>query len=256
MENITKSYGKVKALDGVTLTVNENEILGLVGDNGAGKSTLIKILSGATRATSGDIYFKGEKVDIKSTRDAIELGVETIYQDSALVPQLSVARNLFLGREPVRKIVLFNFLDKKFMDSETRKLMKRVGITKNIHPRTPITSLSGGERQSIAIARAMYFKADLIILDEPTNNLGVEESQGVLQFIKEAKRSGHSCIFITHNMYHVFQVVDRIVILRHSHIVGNVYTKDTTIEEVEQVITGMKKDVWSKEFQPENSQIV
>jgi simple sugar transport system ATP-binding protein len=248
MENIVKKYGVITALRGVSLAVNQQEILGLVGDNGAGKSTLIKVLSGATRATSGDIYFKGEKVNISSTMDAINLGIETIYQDSALVTQLSVARNLFLGREPTRRYIVFPLLDKKIMDTETRKLMRQVGITKNIDPTTPISALSGGERQSIAIARAMYFKADLIILDEPTNNLGVEESQGVLRFVREAREEGHSAIFITHNIYHVFQVVDRIVILRHGEIVGNVRKDETSIDEVEQVITGMKESIWSAEL--------
>jgi simple sugar transport system ATP-binding protein len=218
--------------------------MGLVGDNGAGKSTLIKILSGATRATSGDVYFKGERVKISNTMDAIDLGIETIYQDSALVNQLSVARNLFLGREPTRRFLGFPLLDKTTMQDETRKLMKQVGIVKDIDPGTPITALSGGERQSIAIARAMYFEADLIILDEPTNNLGVEESQGVLRFIREAKEQDHSSIFITHNIYHVFQVVDRIVILRRGEIVGDIAKKETTIEEVEQVITGIKDTIY------------
>lgn len=245
MENIVKKYGSVNALNGVTLTLNRKEILGLVGDNGAGKSTLIKILSGATRATAGDIYFKGEKVKISKTMDAINLGIETIYQDSALVTQLSVARNLFLGREPVRRFVGFPLLDHDTMRAETRNLMKQVGITKDIDPDTPITALSGGERQSIAIARAIYFEADLIILDEPTNNLGVEESQGVLRFVREAKVQDHSSIFITHNIYHVFQVVDRIVILRRGEIVGDVNKDETNIEEVERVITGMKDYLWS-----------
>ena len=239
MQNITKSFGRINALRGVDLTVNENEIVGLVGDNGAGKSTLIKILSGALPETSGDIYFKGKKVDIRNTRDGINLGIETIYQDSALVDQLSVARNLFLGREPSKKFGFVNRLDKKHMNEEARNLLRKVGITKNIDPRTPISGLSGGERQSIAIARAMYFEADLIIMDEPTNNLGVEETRGVLNFIKEAKADGHSSIFIAHNIYHVFQVVDRIVILRLGKKVADIRREDTNLEEVEQIITGL-----------------
>src|SRR5687767_6097774 len=175
MENISKSFGKVQALENVTLAIPERQIVGLLGDNGAGKSTLIKILSGALTADTGAIYFKGKPVQIRNTWDAIQLGVETIYQDSALVPQLSISRNLFLGREPLSGPPFLNRLDKKRMEAEARKLLKEVGITKEIDPRTPISALSGGERQSIAIARAMFFEADLIVLDEPTNNLGVDE---------------------------------------------------------------------------------
>src|SRR5512133_3913194 len=243
LQNIVKSYGKVQALDDVTVTIQNREIVGLVGDNGAGKSTLIKVLSGATRANSGSIYFKGRPVKITNAQDAIRLGIETIYQDSALVAQLSVARNLFLGREPVRRAGIFPVLDRATMRSETGNLLQQVGIIKNIHPDTPITALSGGERQSIAIARAMYFEADLSILDEPTNNLGIEESAGVLRFIREAKEKGHSSIFITHNIHHVFQVVDRIIIMRRGKLVGDVIRADTTIEEVEKVITGMTEGI-------------
>jgi simple sugar transport system ATP-binding protein len=148
-------------------------------------------------------------------------------------------RNLFLGREPVRGPQFFNLLDKKLMRSETRKLLREVGLKKELDPNTPITSLSGGERQSIAIARAMFFEADLIILDEPTNNLGVEETQGVLRFVRNARDGGAACILITHNIYHVFQVVDRVVILRRGKKVCEVDPKKTTIEEVEKVITGI-----------------
>ncbi|WP_119070974.1 ATP-binding cassette domain-containing protein [Aggregatilinea lenta] len=239
MEHISKMFGRVQALDDVSLTINEREIVGLVGDNGAGKSTLIKILSGAHKATSGDIYFKNKPVKLNDTWDAIELGIETIYQDSALVPQLSIIRNLFLGREPIIGPRFLNRMDKRRMERETSKLFKKVGLTKELDPNTPITALSGGERQSIAIARAMFFEADLIILDEPTNNLGVEETQGVLRFIRNARDAGVSCVFITHNIYHVFQVVDRIVIIRRGKKVCEVNPKKTTIEEVEKVITGI-----------------
>ena len=211
MEHINKFFGRVQALNDVTLSVGRNEIVGLLGDNGAGKSTLIKILSGAFRADSGDIYVRGNKVDIRNTTDAIAQGIETIYQDSALVTQLSIARNLFLGREPVKGPRLLDRLDQTAMNEVARDLLKRVGITKEIPPNTPISALSGGERQAVAIARAMHFDSDLIILDEPTNNLGVEETKGVLRFVRGARDSGHSCILIAHNIYHVFQVVDRII---------------------------------------------
>ena len=172
--------------------------------------------------TSGDIFIRGKKVDIRSTSDAIAHGIETIYQDSALVTQLSIARNLFLGREPIKGPRFLNRMDQDGDERRSpRDLLKQVGITKNIPPTTPIGSLSGGERQAVAIARAMHFDSDLIILDEPTNNLGVAETQGVLRFVRNARDSGHSCIFIAHNIHHVFQVVDRIVVMRRGKVVAD-----------------------------------
>jgi len=239
MSNITKHYGRVQALTGVNFTVNRNEIVCLLGDNGAGKSTLIKVLSGAVPLSSGEIYVKGKVVEMRNTRDAIANGIETIYQDSALVPQLSIARNLFLGREPVKGPSFLNRMDHEAMNGVARDLLKRVGISKNIPPSTPIGSLSGGERQAVAIARAMHFDSDLIILDEPTNNLGVAETQGVLRFVRGARDSGHSCIFIAHNIHHVFQVVDRIVVMRRGKVVADdIDPKQTTIAQVEDIITG------------------
>jgi len=244
MENINKSFGLVQALNDVNFTVRKHEVVGLLGDNGAGKSTLIKILSGALTADSGNIYLNGSKVNIRDTTDAIRRGIETIYQDSALVPQLSITRNLFLGRELIRGPRLFNRMDQDSMNEMSRKLLKQVGITKEISPTTPISSLSGGERQAVAIARAMHFKSDLIMLDEPTNNLGIEETQGVLSFIRNARDSGSSCIFIAHNIYHVFQVVDRIVVLRRGkQVADDIDPKQMAIEEVEKVITGMVNHV-------------
>jgi simple sugar transport system ATP-binding protein len=242
MEHIYKSYGRVQALDGVNFTVGEREIVGLLGDNGAGKSTLIKVLSGVVPLTGGEIYIRGQRVSIRSTQDAIAHGIETIYQDSALVTQLSIARNLFLGREPTKGPRFLNRMDQAAMEAVASDLLKRVGITKNIPPSTPVGSLSGGERQAVAIARAMYFDSELIILDEPTNNLGVAETHGVLRFVRSARDSGHSCIFIAHNIHHVFQVVDRIVVMRRGKVVADdIDPKHTTIEQVEEVITGMEE---------------
>jgi len=239
MEHITKYYGRVRALEDVAFTVMRSEIVGLLGDNGAGKSTLIKVLSGAVPATSGDIYMRGRKVDIRSTTDAIAEGIETIYQDSALVTQLSIARNLFLGREPIRGPRFLNRMDYPMMEQVAGDLLKKVGIGKNIPASTPIGALSGGERQAVAIARALYFDSDLIVLDEPTNNLGVAETQGVLRFVRNARDSGHSCIFIAHNIHHVFQVVDRIVVMRRGRVVADdIDPKRTSVAEVEGVITG------------------
>jgi simple sugar transport system ATP-binding protein len=239
MERINKFYGRVQALDGVNFSVGRQEIVGLLGDNGAGKSTLIKVLSGAAPASSGDIMVRGQRADIRSTRDAIALGIETIYQDSALVTQLSIARNLFLGREPLKGPRFLNRMDAGLMEEVAGDLLRKVGIGKAIPASTPISSLSGGERQAVAIARAMHFDSDLIILDEPTNNLGVAETQGVLRFVRNARDSGHSCILIAHNIHHVFQVVDRIAVMRRGRIVADdIDPKRTTIVEVEAIITG------------------
>ena len=241
MVNITKFYGRVKALDRVNLSVNRGEVVGLLGDNGAGKSTLIKVLSGAVPSTSGEIYVRGKLVEMKSTTDAINNGIETIYQDSALVTQLSIARNLFLGREPIRGGRIFNRLDLPMMERVASELLKQVGISKNIPASTPISALSGGERQAVAIARAMHFDSDLIILDEPTNNLGVAETQGVLRFVRRARDTGHSCVFIAHNIHHVFQVVDRIAVMRlGTVVVDDIDPKKTSVAQVERIITGME----------------
>jgi simple sugar transport system ATP-binding protein len=239
MTAINKFYGRIHALRDVNLSIRQNEIVGLLGDNGAGKSTLIKVLSGALPYTSGEIAIKGRPVRMTSTLDAIANGIETIYQDSALVPQLSIARNVFLGRELMTGPGFLNRMDLDTMNAKAAELLKRVGISKNIPPTTPIGSLSGGERQAVAIARAMYFDSDLIILDEPTNNLGVAETQGVLRFVREARDTGHSCIFIAHNIHHVFQVVDRIVVMRRGTVVADdISPKTSTIADVEAIITG------------------
>ena len=239
MAGVNKFYGRIHALRDVDLAVNEREIVGLLGDNGAGKSTLIKVLSGAVPMTTGDIFVRGTKVAIRSTGDAIAHGIETIYQDSALVAQLSIARNLFLGREPIKPPAFLNRMDQARMESVAGDLLRQVGISKAIPPSTPISALSGGERQAVAIARAMYFDSDLIVLDEPTNNLGVAETQGVLRFVRGARDSGHSCIFIAHNIHHVFQVVDRIVVMRGGRVVADdIDPRRTSVEAVERVITG------------------
>ena len=239
LEHVSQFYGRIQALDDANVSIHDHEIVGLLGDNGAGKSTLIKVISGVVPLSSGQLYWHGKPVSISNANDAISLGIETIYQDSALVNQLSIARNLFLGREPLKGPRIFNRMDKQLMEDVAGKLLGEVGISKNIPAKTPINALSGGERQAVAIARAMYFDSELIILDEPTNNLGVAETQGVLRFVRNARDSGHSCIFIAHTIHHVFQVVDRIVVLRRGQVVADdIDPKTTTIEEVEKVITG------------------
>ena len=244
MRGIEKFYGRIHALRDVNLHIAHGEIVGLLGDNGAGKSTLIKVLSGAVPYTSGEIRIKGRPVRLRSTNDAIAAGIETIYQDSALVPQLSIARNLFLGRELRKGPAPFDWMDQAEMNRVAANLLRRVGISKSIPPTTPIGALSGGERQAVAIARAMFFESDLVILDEPTNNLGVAETQGVLRFVRAVRDTGHSCIFIAHNIHHVFEVVDRMIVMRRGTVVAdNLRPETSTIQDVEDIITGADETV-------------
>lgn len=240
MEKIVKRFGTITALDGVDFTLNQREVVGLLGDNGAGKSTLIKVLTGVYTPTSGQIYFEGEPVSIPSPREARALGIETCYQDLALVPLMSITRNFFLGRELTRNFGPFTFLDVREMDEQAREALKDIGI----HIRSPaekVGKLSGGERQSIAIGRARHFGARLLILDEPTSALSVGETHKVLTYTQNAKERGLSVIFITHNVGHVYQVADRFTIIRHGHLVGN-YTRDEVDEQdIADLITGERE---------------
>jgi len=233
MRNIWKSFGTVIALRGVDFCVRHNEIVGLVGDNGAGKSTLIKILSGVFPPDKGEIYINGNKIDIKnySARKARELGIETVFQEKAIAENQTLWRNVFMGREIRSR---FGFLKVKQMKQETEKLLKRIGLTSSAisSDLTTAKTLSGGEKQGLAIARALYFKANLIILDEPTIGLSLVETEKVLEFVGKIKEEGKSCIFITHNIYQVYPVADRFVILDRGKVVGEYYKKDLTLEEL------------------------
>lgn len=232
MVNIHKWFGRVHAVRGVDFAVKPAEIVGLVGDNGAGKSTLIKVLSGFHQPDRGDVYFEGKKVRITSSRDARRLGIETVYQEQALAPHMSISRNIFMGREPATSL---GFLDKNTMDGESMEALRGIGL----HLRSPddlIGMLSGGERQGVAIARAVHFKAKLVILDEPTIALSIREARQVLEFIKQLKNEGIAAIFITHNLYHVFPVAERFVVLSQGKKVGDVRKKDTSIDELSELI--------------------
>jgi len=232
MKNIHKRFGKTKALEGVDFTINENEIVGLVGDNGAGKSTLIKILSGIFTADIGEIYFNSKKVTIRAPWDAIELGIGTIHQDQALVNEMSVARNIFMGREPT---TMFNLIDKNLMREQSMNILRDIGLSLK-SPEAKVKSLSGGERQGIAIARAMYFNAKILLMDEPTSALSIKESKKILEFIRKLKQKGVSCVFVTHNLYHVYPVADRFTVLSHGRKIKDIKKKNTSIEEMEKYI--------------------
>ena len=240
LDKVSKSFGGVRALTDVSLSLSEGEVVALLGDNGAGKSTLIKAVSGVHNIDSGSIYVRGQPATIESPKDAMALGIETIHQDTSLAPDLSIGRNLFLGREPVRSgfLGIFAPINNAIVRESTSTLLRRVGISKNLDADASVGTLSGGERQSIAISRAMYFAASLIILDEPTNNLGVEETNGVLRFMQEMRDAGHSVLFITHNIHHVFQVADRILVMRRGEVIAELKVAETDLLTVESIITG------------------
>jgi simple sugar transport system ATP-binding protein len=237
--DIHKSFGTVYALRGVDFHVNYNEIVGLVGDNGAGKSTLIKILSGVFPPDRGEIYFKGEKIKKLTVQKARELGIVTVFQERALVERQPLWRNIFLGRELTNKAGFLKVSEQKM---ETEKLMKTIGYTsESVTPDAIVKYMSGGEKQGVAIARALYFNAELIILDEPTVGLSLSETQKVLNFVKEIKQRGKSCIFITHNIYHVYPVADRFVVLDRGKCVAEFFKEEVTLDVLSDKLIAIAK---------------
>lgn len=235
LRGITKRFGSVVALNKVNFSVNNSEVVGLVGDNGAGKSTLAKIMVGYFQPDDGEIYFEGRRVTIPSPAHARSLGIDIVYQDLALVPYLSVYQNLFLNREVYRRIGLVEMLDKKKMKMMARKFLDDIGLGER-EPDTVVCKLSGGEKQSIAIARTVFFGVRLVILDEPTSALSVKESERVLNMIGELKSRGVSSVVISHNIYHVYSVADRIVVLDRGRKVLDIPKQYVTPEEVIEVI--------------------
>jgi len=235
MENIQKRFGRVRALKGVDFEVYDQEVVGLLGDNGAGKSTLVKVLSGVYQPDAGTIYFQGKNIEINSPEEARELGIETVHQDLSLIEKMSVARNFFLGKEPTKKINFLQILDLKKMNRECMIGLQQVGIELR-SPTEFVSILSGGQRQAIAIGRAVYFGARILILDEPLRNLSIREQRTILNHIQEARNKGSSVIFITHNVYHVCPVADRIVLLENGEKLGEVKAGELTPEEIAECI--------------------
>lgn len=231
LRNVSKSFGEVKALEKINFQLGQNEIVGLLGDNGAGKSTLIKIITGYYQPTSGEIYFNGKKVENLTVPLARKLGVETVYQERALAELLSLWRNIFLGREIKNR---WNFLDIPRMRTETYRLMTQsMGFTSMaVNPESRVGTFSGGEKQGVAIVRALYFDAEIIILDEPTMGLSLKETAKLINFVKDIKNAGKSAVFIDHNVVHVYNVADRIVVIDRGKIAGQFYTKDISLDNL------------------------
>jgi len=219
LEKITKNFGNVKVLKEVNFEINTGEVVALIGDNGAGKSTLIKVITGVHRPNSGKILFKDKEVMIKSVSQSRKMGIETVYQERALCDQQELYRNIFAGREITN---IFGFINIKKQRKEAEKILRDyIGFTsKAITVDSPVYGLSGGEKQGVAFGRSLYFDSDLIILDEPTMGLSIQETEKVLNFIRGLKDQNKSAIFIDHNIVHVYGAADRFVILDRGEIVG------------------------------------
>ena len=238
MHGVSKRYGGVQALDGAELALWPHEIHALVGDNAAGKSTLIKILSGAVAADTAEIVFDGRRVEIREPRDAKRLGIETVYQDLALADNLDVPANIFLGRELHRSGLGRLLLDLRRMDSEARALLERLRIRLPAL-RRPVATLSGGQRQSVAIARCMYFNARVVILDEPTASLGVAETAQVHELVRDMRQHDLAVLMISHNLNNVLGVSDRITVMKAGRTVGSRAARETSQEEIlRMILTG------------------
>lgn len=235
MENLHKWFGKVHAVAGVDLSIESGKIVGLIGNNGAGKSTLIKTLVGVEPKSRGKFYWKGEEVEIESIKDSRALGIEAVYQDQALIDSLGVAENIYYGREPMRGFGPFKTIDFKKMKKEVQPLFQELGLDVASLDQE-VRFCSGGERQGVAIVRAMLFRAEMIILDEPTTALSVPAIKRVLNFIEALKREGISVVLISHNLEHVYQVADRIAVMSHGEKILDEEADEKAKEDIEQVL--------------------
>jgi simple sugar transport system ATP-binding protein len=229
---IVRHFGHVQALQGADFSVGRGEIVGLIGDNGAGKSTLIRILSGTDRPDDGQIRVNGQQVHFNGPQDARAVGIETVYQDLALAPDLDAAANVFLGRELVRPGLLgrLGVLDTSRMIRQTGEAMARLGVT--IRPSAEVFTLSGGQRQSAAVARAAMWATSAIFMDEPTANLGVMQTKGVLDLIRRVRDAGTAVVIISHNLPQILEITDRIVILRLGRTVGQVAASAASVDDL------------------------
>lgn len=237
--DISIRFGGVEALKRVSLQLTPGEVLALAGDNGAGKSTLIKILSGVYHADAGELRFNGRAMQLRDPQDAREQGIETIYQDLALADNLDVGSNIFLGREPTRRKLGFRVIDRPRMAEVAREVLERLDIVIAQRKLTgPVKMLSGGQRQAIAIGRAIYWKARVLIMDEPTAALGVPEQRKVMALISSLKAQGVAVILISHNLHDIFAVSDRVVVLRRGEVAGERRIEQTSGDEIVRLMVG------------------
>lgn len=237
VQNVSKIFGSVVALKDISMRVNAGEVMCLLGDNGAGKSTLIKILSGVHRPSDGHYKFEGKEVNFSSPRDALNAGIATVFQDLAMIPLMGISRNFFLGSEPTRGWGPFRRFDTKRADTVTRDELAKIGIQVR-QTSQPVGTLSGGERQSVAIARAVYFGAKVLILDEPTAALGVKEAGIVLRYIAQARAKGLGVIFITHNPHHAYPIGDYFTLLNRGRSLGTYAKSEISREELTSMMAG------------------
>ena len=240
VRDLVKHFGSVIALGGISMKVHAGEVLCLLGDNGAGKSTLIKTLSGVHRPTAGTFLVSGREVAFDSPRDALDAGIATVYQDLAMIPLMSITRNFFMGRESLKGVWPFRHMDMAHADTVTREEMRRIGIDVR-DPQQAVGTLSGGERQCVAIARAVYFGAKVLILDEPTSALGVAQTSMVLKYINQVRAKGLGVIFITHNVRHAHAVGDRFTVLNRGRTLGTHTRGEITIDELQNLMAGGKE---------------
>jgi len=237
LRGVSMSFGSVRALQDITIKVYAGEVHCLLGDNGAGKSTLIKILSGVYRPTGGELLMEGRPVSFRNPRGAQEVGVATVFQDLGMIPLMSITRNFFLGREPTRSRLPFSRLDLTRADAIAREAMANIGIDVR-DPRQAVGTLSGGERQSVAIARAIHFGAKVLILDEPTSALGVHQAAMVLKFVIEARLRGLAVIFISHNIHHAYPVGDAFTLLNRGRSQGTFRKSEISRDEIIEIMSG------------------
>ena len=240
-ERLSKRFGPVVALDEVSLAVRPGEVVGLLGDNGAGKSTLIKVVSGSLPPSSGRILFEGRPVTFESPAEAKALGIETVYQDLSLCPNVDTVANFFMGRELYRSVAGFKFLRERAMQAETERALADIG-THIPSVRTTVEHLSGGQRQAIELCRFVHWGGRLVLLDEPFAALGVQQTRRGLELVEQIRRRGVAIVVITHNVLHAFQVADRIVVLRHGRVTGERIVRSTSPEEIVSLITGELAD--------------
>jgi D-xylose transport system ATP-binding protein len=253
VEHVSKSFGAVEALKDISLSINAGEVVALLGDNGAGKSTLVKIIAGTMQPDTGSLLFEGRPVVIDSPATAKQLGIETVYQDLSICPNMDVVANFFMGRELYRNVLGLKLLRERAMREETERTLRDIG-TQIPSVFTTMEHLSGGQRQAVELCRFVHWGGKLVLLDEPFAALGVRQTHRGLELIEQVRARGVAVVVITHNMLHAFQVADRIIVLRQGRIAGVRAVAETTTDEVVTLITGERIDLGRRRAAPVNEE--